>query len=144
MKWKMFHLRNVYPQFLELSQSVLLLLPLIYSPLGRTFAVFDRYLQLRQMVFRISLLLIQCHEDIGALSLFELHQECPPLTMFSSAWQNLFGKISFLPNVISRRQLDQQHEDTYSSELRLLHWLLLYWLRHLFCSVIVDIFSPSH
>ena len=64
--------------------------------------------------------------------------------MFSSVWQNSFGRINFLPNAVTRRHFDQQRENTYSSELWLLDLLLLYCLRHLFCLVIVDIFSPSH
>ena len=140
----MFQLLIAFPHFLQSSQSVLSFLSLFHYPLERALTVFDRYLQLRQMVYRILLLLIQCHGYIGTLSLFEPHQECLPLTMFSSVWQNSFGKIDFLPNAMTRRHFDQQHENTYSSEIWLLDLLLLYCLRHPYCLVIVDIFSPSH
>ena len=131
-------LLSAYPHFFQSSQSVFPLLPLFHYPLERTSAKLDRYLHLRQMVCRTSLLLIQFHGDIRTLSLFEPHQECLPLAMSFSAWPNSFGKIDFLPNVMSPRQLGQQLEDTYSSELWLLHWLLLHWLCHLFCSMCCD------
>ena len=48
-----------FPHFLQSSQSVLSFLSLFRYPLERALTVFDRYLQLRQMVYRI---LLQCHD----------------------------------------------------------------------------------